>query len=157
MSRFTQPELDALGSRLRDADRPSDGDLALYSDYREEFAAALAEVTAILIDVAAESLPPPFGETATRLKAIDSVVRKLRRKVEPFSAMQDIAGCRLTVRTLMDITHIRHLLGDRLEIVQEKDYTEESKAGYRAHHLIVRAPGDGPLVEVQLRTEIQHA
>lgn len=161
MSRFTKPELDALGARLRDADRPSDGDLALYADYREEFAAPLAEVTAVLTAVAAESLPPLFGETATRLKAVDSVIRKLRRKADPLSAMQDIAGCRLTVRTLMDITHIGHLLGDRFEIVQEKAYTKKSKAGYRAHHLIVRAPsgglGDSPLVEVQLRTEIQHA
>jgi len=151
-----QAAIDALGRRLADADPPSLDDLQQYADYRETFSEALTEVEAELRRLAESALPPSFQATATRLKAVDSVLRKLRRKTTGLAEMQDIAGCRLTVQSLQDIPHIAHVMTDTFETVREKDYTEKSRAGYRAHHLILKA-SDGRMVEVQLRTEIQHA
>ena len=156
MSEFTVEFLDELGQRLRDTDPPAEADRRLYVDYREQYGKALSQVDAVLRELARRDLPPSFRETATRLKALDSVLSKLRRKPNPLSEMQDIAGCRLTVPASMDVTHISHLLTDEFQTIHEKDYTEHSRAGYRAYHLILRTD-DNYLVEVQLRTEIQHA
>ena len=156
MQQFSKAEIDRLGRRLRDQQPAEERDLLAYSDYREEFSDALMEVESELRRLAEANLPSRFRSTATRRKAVDSVIRKLRRKTGSLSSMQDIAGCRLTVGSLQDLTHIAHLMTDAFETVREKDYTQESRAGYRAYHLIQRA-SDGRLVEVQLRTEIQHA
>ena len=48
----------------------------------------------------------------------------------------------------------RHL-HEVLDVMRVKDYSVDSKAGYRALHLIIRQ--DRRLVEIQLRTEVQHA
>lgn len=157
MTGFAAPErLDELGRRLCDPDSPSEDDQRHYAAYRNEHRDALARVDAVLLGLAQSELPPRFHKTAARLKTLDSVVNKLRRKPNHLSEMQDIAGCRLTVPSLREITHISHLLTDEFEATAEKDYTERSKSGYRAYHLILRLD-DGYLVEVQLRTEIQHA
>lgn len=50
-------------------------------------------------------------------------------------------------------THVR-----KLEIVEEYDYLEVPRpSGYRAYHLIVHHGEQGRLVEVQLRSQLQHA
>ena len=76
--------------------------------------------------------------------------------------MQDIAGCRAVVpdlaavRQVVDGWHDAHLR--KLEIVEEYDELEASRpSGYRAYHLIVRHGEQGRLVEVQLRSQLQHA
>ena len=78
------------------------------------------------------------------------------------STMQDIAGCQAVVpdpdavRQVVDGCHDARLR--KLEIVEESDELEVPRpSGYRAYHLIVRHGEQGQLVEVQLRSQLQHA
>jgi putative GTP pyrophosphokinase len=94
-----------------------------------------------------------------RLKRMFTICDKLTR--EPtlrLSQMQDVGGCRVV---LDDEAQLRALVADLLQqkrwgIVDQDDYVTNPKpiSGYRAHHLIVRR--DGRLIEVQVRTRMQH-
>ncbi len=110
-----------------------------------------------------------------RLKRLPSILKKLQRRYygnEPtmkLSQMQDIAGCRVVMpnveltRRLYKEGYIR---GDlKHKKVNEKDYiTNPKEDGYRSIHLIYRYRSDkegkkdynGSLVEVQIRSKLQH-
>ena len=148
--------LDDLGRRL--AAEGAVGELEVgYAEFRVAFLPALLEVVGVLNECADDALSGRQTEVSSRLKAIDSVVSKLRRRTLPLSQMQDIAGCRLTVSTLQDMAIARRWLVERLNVERENDYTVRSqKGGYRALHLIVVA-SDQRFAEIQIRTEVQHA
>ena len=149
-------EIDALGRRLAAAGL-DDLNEAEYQAFRTGFAGALAEVMQALTLCADSALGSRRTEVGSRIKAIDSVVAKLRRKETPLSTMQDIAGCRLTVPSMADLQMAVDWLRDRLEIEREKDYTRRGqKGGYRAVHLIVLT-SSGRFAEIQVRTRVQHA
>ncbi len=109
-----------------------------------------------------------------RLKRVPSIVRKLNRtqtQTMKLSQMQDIGGCRAVlsdvslVRKLSDIyTDKRKSRGLKHKKVNEKDYIKNPKPdGYRSIHLIYKYKSDkkstydGLLVEIQIRSRIQHA
>lgn len=105
---------------------------------------------------------------AQRLKRVPSIVAKLRRfDGMKLSRMQDIGGCRAVVNSVDDVFMLRksYLQSDiRHVFVNHKDYIAEPKAsGYRGVHLVYRYRSDrnetynGHLVEVQLRSALQHA
>ena len=128
-----------------------------YQEFRTAYADALTEVTEVLIRCQSTALADRRTEVGSRIKAIDSVVAKLRRKETPLATMQDIAGCRLTVPTLADLRNAVSWLSENLTIEREKDYTRTGqKGGYRAVHLIVLT-SSGRHAEIQIRTEVQHA
>jgi ppGpp synthetase/RelA/SpoT-type nucleotidyltranferase len=96
-------------------------------------------------------------EVSQRLKRTPTIIDKLRR--EPgmeLGRMADIGGCRAVLQDLDELARVR----ERYErapdrIVRTRDHIEEPKPdGYRALHIYVRY--DARLVEVQLRTRIQH-
>ncbi len=148
--------IDELGRRLAAAGL-NDLNEADYQAFRTGFAGALSEVTEALSRCSGTALAGRRTEVGSRIKAIDSVVAKLRRKETPLSTMQDIAGCRLTVPTLADLRTATRWLRVRLTIEREKDYTRRGqKGGYRAVHLIV-VTSSGRYAEIQIRTEVQHA
>lgn len=105
---------------------------------------------------------------AQRLKRVSSILAKLRRfdKMN-LSRMQDIGGCRAVVNTVDEVFDLRksYLQSDiRHALVNHKDYIEEPKSsGYRGVHLVYRYRSDrnetynGHLIEVQLRSGLQHA
>lgn len=107
--------------------------------------------------------------TAQRLKRYDSIIRKLRLKgTMDVSQMQDIGGCRAVVvnmdalRELLDVYSDRPL---RHELSNSKNYVDDPKGdGYRSIHLMYRyhgrataSPWDKLRIEIQLRTQLQHA
>ncbi|MCP2369018.1 putative GTP pyrophosphokinase [Agromyces flavus] len=109
----------------------------------------------------------PIEHISSRLKSLDSVVDKMRRKgVEPsFEAIRetvtDIAGVRVTCSFVSDAYRIAELLTaqEDVRVIRVKDYIAEPKAnGYQSLHLIVEVPvflstGAHPVrVEVQIRT-----
>ena len=109
----------------------------------------------------------PIEHISSRLKSLDSVVDKMRRKgVEPsFEAIRetvtDIAGVRVTCSFVSDAYRIAELLTaqEDVRVIRVKDYIAEPKAnGYQSPHLIVEVPvflstGAHPVcVEVQIRT-----
>ncbi len=156
---MTGDDVDAineLGRRLA-AVGLNDLNEADYQAFRTGFAGALAEVTEALVRCQVTVLANRRTEVGSRIKAIDSVVAKLRRKETPLATMQDIAGCRLTVPTMTDLRTATGWLRSHLKIEREKDYTRTGqKGGYRAVHLIVLT-SSGRFAEIQIRTEVQHA
>lgn len=145
-------ELNALGRRLA-AGEPSEEDWRAYQSYRKSFREPMGEV---------ERAVSAFGEevdavsVGSRLKNIRSVIPKIARKDAPLSEMQDIAGVRIVVPSLVETDRVLAWAYGGLDIGWEKDYREHGvKRGYRALHLIVRTSLD-KVVELQVRTRIQH-
>lgn len=108
-----------------------------------------------------------------RLKRVPSIIKKLERdqtKTMALSQMQDIAGCRAI---LSDVSKVRQLAGvyrksrglKHIRIKnREKDYIQNPKKdGYRGIHLVYRYKSDkintydGLLIEIQMRSKIQHS
>jgi hypothetical protein len=104
-----------------------------------------------------------------RAKRLDSIHRKLvGKKTMRLTQMQDIAGCRAIFSRL---TSVRRLMaayqksdfGHKFR--NAKDYIENPKGdGYRSVHLVYEYVGSGKTevfnglrVEIQIRTQLQHA
>lgn len=109
----------------------------------------------------------PIENIKTRLKSMDSITEKLRRKGLPITPdsiereLNDVAGVRIVCTFIEDIYHLADCLleQDDITLIERKDYIENPKeSGYRSLHLIVEVPiflenEKRPMrVEVQLRT-----
>ena len=109
----------------------------------------------------------PIHHIESRLKSIQSITEKLRRKEQPVSMqsavdnLTDIAGIRVICSYMQDVYTGANLLTsqDDVKLLRVRDYIQEPKAnGYRSLHLIVEIPvflqeGRIPVpVEVQIRT-----
>lgn len=105
---------------------------------------------------------------AQRLKRTPSILNKLRRfKDMNLARMQDIGGLRAVVGGMPHLAALNQAYINILfthELVVQHDYVQHPKAsGYRSIHLVYRykgrnpTPYDGLLLELQLRTRIQHS
>lgn len=105
---------------------------------------------------------------AMRLKRIFRIVAKLQMyESMRVSSMQDIAGIRIIVPSIQDVSVLADDIRCRqlncADIKKTYDYIESPKEnGYRSLHLSLRykEPGsgyDGLLLELQIRTEAEHA
>ena len=109
----------------------------------------------------------PIHHIESRMKSIQSITEKLRRKgaaVSMQSAVEnltDIAGIRVICSYVQDVYTVANLLTsqDDVKLLRVRDYIQQPKAnGYRSLHLIVEIPvflqeGRIPVpVEVQIRT-----
>lgn len=109
----------------------------------------------------------PIHHIESRMKSIQSITEKLRRKGEPVTMqsavanLTDIAGIRVICSYVKDVYTVANLLTsqDDVRLIRTRDYIQQPKAnGYRSLHLIVEIPvflqeGRVPVpVEVQIRT-----
>lgn len=105
---------------------------------------------------------------AQRLKRTPSILNKLGRfKGMSLARMQDIGGLRAVVASTHQLNVLNEAyLSSKLthELVSQYDYVRNPKpSGYRSIHLVYRykgrapTPYDGLLLELQLRTRIQHS
>ncbi|MEO6068654.1 MAG: RelA/SpoT domain-containing protein [Gemmatimonadota bacterium] len=105
--------------------------------------------------------------TAQRIKRLPSIVAKLQRKQSMrLSQLQDVGGCRCVLDTIGQVRRMRDALARSAtthKIVGEDDYLTTPKPdGYRSLHLIYKysspkSPAhEGLLIEVQLRSRLQH-
>ncbi len=108
----------------------------------------------------------PIHHMECRVKALDSLLEKMRRKgleirIDNVYKIQDIAGIRVVCNYVEDIYYLRSLLvgNTGFRLIRESDYIKEPKPnGYRSLHLIVSVPfviSEGRVelpVEIQLRT-----
>ncbi len=106
---------------------------------------------------------------AQRIKRLESIHRKLSdKKSMRMTQMQDIAGCRVVFRNISSIKKLVNLYKSSRfehEFRGEKDYITYPKIeGYRCHHIVYQYKGtektkiyDGLRVEIQIRTQLQHA
>jgi len=113
--------------------------------------------------------------SSQRLKRVPSIIKKLNRKYKGKKAtmkltqMQDIAGCRVVMTNINLVKKLYkdyYIKGDlKHKKKNEKDYiTYPKEDGYRSIHLVYKYKSDKEkkalyndlLVEVQIRTKIQH-
>lgn len=107
--------------------------------------------------------------TASRLKRMSSIRKKLRSGPHTFYQMQDIGGCRVILDDMDGIRQILNKYRDQPRHIfkSENDYLSEPKiGGYRSHHMVFKFSGDSQyqsfnnkpiLIELQFRTKLQHA
>lgn len=103
-----------------------------------------------------------------RLKKLDTILDKLKRNHSDMrlSRMQDLGGCRVILPTIEDVYNLNNELKSKMnyKLRSEKDYIKapNPKTGYRGIHLIYEftdkknPQNNGLLIEVQLRTKLQH-
>ena len=109
----------------------------------------------------------PIESIKTRVKSMDSIIKKVRKKELPLTLeaieenINDIAGVRVVCSFPEDIYLLADCLlrQDDIRLVEKKDYIQKPKeSGYRSLHLIVAVPiflqneKREMKVEVQLRT-----
>lgn len=109
----------------------------------------------------------PIASISSRLKSMDSIQGKLRRKEFPMSLssieenLHDVAGIRVICGFLDDIYLVADCLlaQDDIKLIARKDYIKNPKPnGYRSLHLIIEIPiflqneKKFIKVEVQIRT-----
>lgn len=109
----------------------------------------------------------PIESIKTRVKSLDSIIKKVRRKNIPLTLeaieqnINDIAGVRVVCSFEGDIYTLADCLlkQDDIRLIEKKDYiTNPKPSGYRSLHLIVAVPifleneKREMKVEVQLRT-----
>jgi ppGpp synthetase/RelA/SpoT-type nucleotidyltranferase len=111
--------------------------------------------------------------TVQRLKRVPSIIKKLNRVYEfqegkiKLSRMQDIAGCRAIVKSIKNVWQLKEQYQKsklRHKLIKEYDYiTYPKRDGYRSVHLVYKYESDrerkeynGLLIEVQLRSQLQH-
>lgn len=106
-----------------------------------------------------------------RLKRAPSIIKKLKRRqtqTMKLSQMQDIGGCRAVLKNAQIVEKLTEIYkrsrGLKHKRVNEKDYIQNPKPdGYRSVHLIYKYKSDkkstyvGLLIEIQIRSKIQHA
>lgn len=93
---------------------------------------------------------------AQRLKRLPTIIGKLNRfKNMRLSSMQDIAGVRIIVNDMEQLSEIEKRIKRWNDLVKISDYIDKPKpSGYRGKHFIFKK--DGMFVEIQLRTNLQH-
>ena len=109
----------------------------------------------------------PIHHIEYRIKSLDSIVDKLRRRGYDvtidniYAHIQDLAGIRVICNYMDDIYYLRSLLTrfESFRVIREVAYIKEPKpCGYRSLHLVVNVPiviSEGTMVlpvEIQLRT-----
>ena len=91
----------------------------------------------------------PIESIKTRLKSIEGILKKLRRKNLPLTLasieqeIRDVAGIRVICSFKEDIYMLANCLleQDDITLIERKDYIEHLKeSGYRSLHLIIEVP-----------------
>lgn len=93
----------------------------------------------------------PTGRLA---KSTVSIAEKLRRESIRLSQMQDIAGCRIVVRNVMEQEQLVASLKTDFPGATLIDRRDHPSHGYRAIHIIVEISGKS--IEIQVRSSLQH-
>ena len=139
--------------------------LAIVNYWREIHAEALQRA---LGDIEGLSGVGPDVLVAGRIKKLSTIADKLKRPSTPsdLQTMYDIAGCRLVVSDLQTLDRAYEELSTLAAFdfpkTSRHDYLSHPRSsGYRGKHVILRYDdlecGHRLFVEVQLRTELQHA
>lgn len=168
--RYSKKQVENAGKKLRRDDLISNKDefsevMEILSFWRFCHEYPLEQAFKILQDeVGKEEKHPIYGK---RLKRHISISTKLRRFDQmSLRNMQDIGGCRAVVQSIKKVRKIVSALKNRPEFrsnqgrTKTKDYIKNPKPdGYRGYHIVghfLDQTGDKKLIEVQLRTYIQH-
>jgi putative GTP pyrophosphokinase len=144
---LSKSQLDRLGERLKES-APSEPDLKQLDEYRRSFSDAAEHV--VLMIRASTGLEP----AARPAKSTTSLIEKLKRESARLTQVQDIAGCRIVVEGIDEQEKVLGRLREMFPGTAIVDRRKRPSFGYRAIHAIPRI--EGMLVEIQLRTSLQH-
>ena len=135
--------------------------------YRSALKVAMTQVEILDEEFASLYDHSPIHHIEYRIKTLDSISDKLRRRGYQvtidniYAHIHDVAGIRVICNYLDDIYYLRSLLtrSESFKVLRETDYIKAPKdTGYRSLHLVVEVPfviSEGTLklpVEIQLRT-----
>lgn len=142
--------IDKLGERLKNGDE-SDEAFEMLAEYRALFDPIADELTPQI-----EAITGPLNRRIA--KTTTSIVAKLRRTYTSstpirLSQMQDIAGARATLETIVQQDEILSTLRGIFTNAKFVDKRHDTRT-YRAVHIIIKQ--DGLPFELQIRTKIQH-
>lgn len=140
-------QIDRLGNRL-EVSPLADSDLKLLDEYRRSFGEAYE---AVIRAIREQLKLAPTGRPA---KSTGAIIEKLRRETIRLSQVQDIAGCRVVVANIEEQERVVAALCAAFPQSSVKDRREKPSYGYRAVHVIIEIAGK--LIEVQVRTSLQH-
>ena len=141
----SKTQIDRLGDPLKRGPH-TESDLRLLEDYRQSFGESYEAVLRTL----RERGVAPTGRVA---KSTLSIVAKLQRESLRLSQMQDIAGCRVVVRTVEDQDELLASLIAEFPGAAVLDRREKPSHGYRAVHIIPVVSGKP--IEIQVRSSLQ--
>lgn len=136
--------------------------LAAYDSWRQNNPNAATKLREKVID-ALDDAGLAFDQVAVRIKDRDSFAAKLRNDAYPdyvdLDSAYDILGVRVIAYHSSEIPQLKEALSQIFTIEQEVDKAAETaragRFGYASQHLIAR--DEDSLVEIQLRTVLQHA
>lgn len=156
---FTKGEVDRLGEKIREQSVSIDDEtLTELQSYRTSHKDALSQTFTILCNATRKVHHSSI--VTFRIKRFESIISKLERYPDMrFSRMWDIAGCRCIVQSDNDVYKLKKLLASdsELELIKEYDYIKEpQKDGYKSLHLFVKHKCSDKLIEVQLRSQLNH-
>jgi putative GTP pyrophosphokinase len=143
----TKTQVDRLGDRLKQENK-SEEDLRALDRYRRSFGAAYESVITLVRDRLGLQ---PTGRAA---KSTTAIVEKLQRESIRLSQVQDVAGCRLVVSDLNEQDRVVRQLCSLFVKPRVVDRRTKASHGYRAVHVVIDV--EGKLVEIQVRTVLQH-
>ncbi|HIW92296.1 MAG TPA: hypothetical protein H9870_11625 [Candidatus Corynebacterium avicola] len=143
----------------------------------DNWLAAHPTVVADVREVVAEELSDAginFDQVSVRIKDRGSYLRKLRDESNPdyndFDSAYDVLGVRVTVFTTSEIPLLVSVMRGVFDVRSVTDKSAQTAAqglfGYASRHVVAAIDGstlpalqkyDGRLIEVQLRTVLQHA
>jgi putative GTP pyrophosphokinase len=145
---ISKTQVDRLGDRIKRG-QITEEDLRLLDRYRRSFTPSYEVVVVAIRDKLGLE---PTGRPA---KSTTSIVDKLKRESIRLTQIQDIAGCRIIVAHIAEqesvIQSLKGLFPQSIVI----DRRAKPSHGYRAVHVV--ANQDGKLIEIQVRTALQHA
>ena len=157
-------------------DAETEDDLLVIDNWRSSHALPLQTIK-MLLKKRAKSVDSG-AVVAQRLKRLPSIRAKLKRETMRLQQMQDLGGCRAIVKDMSAVRKLITKFDDsfvknpktlelrRHELVHTDDYISSPKAdGYRSiHYVLEYRPSTlhlmefaGHLIEVQIRTRLQHA
>ncbi len=154
--------INALGRRLGRHDPPLADDVVLLGEVEARYVPALEAVSAVVRNLLGD--PPSFEgvqlTVASRpLKTVDTIIEKLRRERTRLSTMRDIAGIRIVGENGLTRSQQDRLANRIAAQFPSSATTVDRRAtpthGYKALHLVVEV--EGYPVEIQVRTDLQHA
>jgi putative GTP pyrophosphokinase len=91
--RISKTQIDQLGVRLR-VGSPQEVDIRMLDDYRRSFSSAYETVVHTIVDKV------KLQATGRPAKSTTSIIEELQRETIRLSQVQDIAGCRVLVRSM---------------------------------------------------------
>ncbi|MFV7456782.1 hypothetical protein ACNPMX_18520 [Stenotrophomonas maltophilia] len=144
---LSKSQVDRVGQKLKSGDVDG-GVIETLEKYRGEFSGAYKAVETLLRDRLG------YQVTGRPAKSTVAITEKLRRQSIRLSQIQDIAGCRIIVPTVVAQDSLSHSLSVFFDHIVMDDKRELPTNGYRALHAIPKIAGRS--IEIQIRTELQH-